>query len=182
MLRLGKFNSSLRTLCIASIAMLGFVGATCKSTSNGPVLCGSTGAVTLDKTLTVSDPTYLLKTPAASSEQSCPAHFTFFFEWADPARLSSTAGWQAIPINVLQAFNVISSDGKVGGYFTGGLSKTGDDWEVHQQSSDASYNIIFDDHNATTSTSSVYSINTQLTSTNPGDSVKIIGTITYYTP
>jgi hypothetical protein len=137
--------------------------------------CGLNGEVLLDKTLTVNDSTYYLETPYASSSSSCMAHYILYFQMANPDKFAKY-GLGDVLINFSQAFNVISSDGKVGGFFP-----ENGDWHI-QESSPGLWFVNFDDHNAATTLNSKYFITLKLSDPNPADSVKIHGIIDYYLP
>ena len=81
-----------------------------------------------------------------------------------------------MPLDLSQAFRVLSTDGKVGGTFQQGV-----EWDV-QTSKSAGYDwtIAFDDHNNSTDVGSIFSFITSLKNANPADSVHVYASIDYY--
>jgi len=151
----------------------------CKNSTSSQT-CGQLHTITLNKTITVSDPSFFLETPYASSSSSCPASFSLDFQYADAANALHLNDLSKVPINLSNAFQVRASDG------TGGTFAQGTEWNIQALRGPNTFPqewfISFDDHNSATAFNSKYTITFGLNSTNPIDSMKISGSISYHDP
>jgi hypothetical protein len=182
MLSRGRGNGSSRRSLAAALVLIALAVNGCKGNDVTNVVCGAAGTVQLSQTLTVSSPSFVLQTPPAFSGESCQAEYQLTFYWADAAR-ATPRSWTFIPISLAQAFTVLSTDGLVGGYFVGGTGQSSDDWHVAEDDGVfTEYSVDFHDHNAGTTTSSVFSIKTHLTSNDPRDSLVVSGRIFFFAP
>jgi len=153
----------------------GFLG--CKN-STSTTSCGQYNSVHLDKTITASDPSFYLETPLASSSSDCPADYNLIFGFANlDTAIYYLNNLSAVPVNIATAFQVKATDG-TGGYFV-----KDQDWHIEKRSQVfPQWLVSFSDHNSNSTLSSKYFITFGLNSLNPGDSVKVSGTIGYHVP